>query len=129
MGKAQTEEIGGWTEIANYLGKAVRTVQRYERELGLPVRRPSGKPSGLVITTKAELNAWVGDSPPDNLAPRRVDPTTIFLPWPTSVGGISRSWCDCVKKLPKYDGNGNITTGIERVGRPVKSASVDAGAR
>jgi len=55
--------ISGWKDIANYLGKGVRTVQRYERELGLPVRRPTGKSTGSVIATKAELDAWVTASP------------------------------------------------------------------
>lgn len=52
----------GWKEIANYLGKGVRTVQRYERQMALPVRRPAGKPRGSVIATKAELDGWVGAS-------------------------------------------------------------------
>src|ERR1700723_565403 len=55
--------LSGWKEIANYLGKGVRTVQRYERELGLPVRRPAGKPRGSVVATRPELDAWVGASP------------------------------------------------------------------
>jgi hypothetical protein len=57
------EILSGWKEIANYLHKGVRTVQRYERELGLPIRRPSGGPAGSVIATKAELDAWVAASP------------------------------------------------------------------
>ncbi|HXJ89066.1 MAG TPA: hypothetical protein VMS18_19770 [Candidatus Binatia bacterium] len=55
--------LSGWKEIANYLGKGVRTVQRYELQLGLPVRRPAGKPWGSVVATKAELDAWVNASP------------------------------------------------------------------
>ncbi|HVN20196.1 MAG TPA: hypothetical protein VMU05_15535 [Dongiaceae bacterium] len=55
--------LSGWKEIASYLGKGVRTVQRYERRLGLPVRRPAGKPSGSVLATRAELDAWVSASP------------------------------------------------------------------
>jgi hypothetical protein len=56
--------LSGWKEIANYLGKGVRTVQRYERWSGLPVRRPAGMPSGgAVIATKAELDGWVKASP------------------------------------------------------------------
>ena len=38
-------------------------MQRYERELGLPVRRPAGKSTGSVVATKAELDAWVTASP------------------------------------------------------------------
>jgi len=53
----------GWKEIANYLGKGVRTVQRYERELGLPIHRPNGKSVGPVIATKVELDDWVKASP------------------------------------------------------------------
>jgi len=55
--------LSGWKDIANYLGKGVRTVQRYERHMGLPVRRPAGKPRGSVVATKAEIDAWVAASP------------------------------------------------------------------
>ena len=61
---AQSQRLlGGWEEIANYLGHGVRTVQRYERYLGLPVRRPTEQPRGSVVATKAELDAWVLASP------------------------------------------------------------------
>jgi hypothetical protein len=60
---ARLEIISGWKDIANYLGKGVRTVQRYERELGLPIRRPAGKRVGSVIATKAELDGWITASP------------------------------------------------------------------
>ena len=48
-----------WKDIANYLGKGVRTVQRYEREAGLPVRRPSARNKGLVFAWTEELDAWI----------------------------------------------------------------------
>lgn len=59
----RSQFLSGWKEIANYLGKGVRTVQRYERQMGLPVRRPAGKPWGSVVATKAELDGWVKASP------------------------------------------------------------------
>jgi hypothetical protein len=59
----QPRFLSGWKEIANYLGKGVRTVQRYERTLGLPIRRPAGTTTGSVVATKAELDAWVAASP------------------------------------------------------------------
>ena len=47
-----------WKEIASYVGKSVRTVQRWERDLGLPVRRGrSGKTVLLAVTS--ELDEWV----------------------------------------------------------------------
>jgi hypothetical protein len=57
------EILSGWKDIANYMGKGVRTVQRYERELNLPVRRPAGKSIGAVMATKGEIDAWVAASP------------------------------------------------------------------
>lgn len=56
------EILSGWKEIANYMGKGVRTVQRYEMQLGLPVHRPAGKAKGSVLTTRSELDAWIAAS-------------------------------------------------------------------
>lgn len=62
--KAETPSfLSGWKEIANYMGKGVRTVQRYEQELGLPVRRPAGQAWGSVIATRAEIDGWIQASP------------------------------------------------------------------
>ncbi len=58
-----SEVFSGWKEIAAYLGKGVRTVQRYERIMALPIRRPAGRLSGAVIATKPELEAWLAASP------------------------------------------------------------------
>jgi hypothetical protein len=60
---ARLEIFSGWKDIANYLRRGVRTVQRYERQLGLPIHRPAGKSTGAVIATKAELDGWVAAGP------------------------------------------------------------------
>ncbi len=50
-------ELKSWKEIAGYLGVTVRTAQRYEQELGLPIRRlPGGR--GRIWTPAAEIDAW-----------------------------------------------------------------------
>jgi len=51
--------LTSWKEIAAHLGKGVRTVQRWERELGLPVRRPKPKHKQIVLAFPDELNAWL----------------------------------------------------------------------
>src|SRR5215467_7164342 len=53
------EILTGWKEIANHLHRGVRTVQRYERDFGLPIRRPAAKRGSAVIATTVELDAWV----------------------------------------------------------------------
>ena len=47
-----------WKEIANYVGKGVRTVQRWERDHGFPVRRPAPD-RRIVIARTAEIDAWI----------------------------------------------------------------------
>lgn len=62
--KSQTPEVlSGWKSIARHLGMGVRTVQRYERQMGLPIRRPAGKMRGSVLATKSELDAWIAATP------------------------------------------------------------------
>lgn len=51
--------LGSWKEIAAYLGKGVRTVQRWELLHGLPVRRPKGAPRGVVYCSREELDQWL----------------------------------------------------------------------
>lgn len=50
--------LSSWKEIAGYLGKGVRTAQRWERELALPVHRPLGQDKGVVLAYPEELEAW-----------------------------------------------------------------------
>ena len=59
MAEKATQILSGWKEIANYLGKGVRTVQRYERRQHLPIHRPAGKSLSAVIAIQAELDRWV----------------------------------------------------------------------
>jgi hypothetical protein len=59
---AGLEILSGWKEIANYLGMAIRTVQRYEGDRGLPIYRPGGH-SGGVIATKNDLDGWASGGP------------------------------------------------------------------
>jgi len=55
--------LSGWKEIGKYLGKGVRTVQRYEREMGLPIHRPAGKSGAAVVAKQAELDNWITSGP------------------------------------------------------------------
>jgi hypothetical protein len=54
-----TQLLNSWKEIAAYLGRGVRTAQRWERDLSLPVRRPRGKDRSAVIAFTDELDRWM----------------------------------------------------------------------
>jgi hypothetical protein len=56
----QPSVLSSWKDIANHLGKGVRTVQRWELERGLPVRRPHGHTSkSAVLLYRDEADAWM----------------------------------------------------------------------
>jgi hypothetical protein len=52
------ERLDSWKAIAGYLDRQVRTVQRWEKEEGLPVHRLPHKKQGSVYAYKSELDAW-----------------------------------------------------------------------
>src|SRR5215469_4264684 len=51
--------LNSWKEIAAYLGRGVRTVQRWEVQLSLPVHRLHQKSRSAVIASRSELNDWL----------------------------------------------------------------------
>ena len=56
----ETPILSGWKEISLYLGKGVRTVQRWENEFGLPVRRIHDKsPKASVMAFRTEIDGWI----------------------------------------------------------------------
>lgn len=60
---AERRILNSWKEIANYLGRGVRTVQRWEAQLGLPVHRPAGKEHSAVLAFSSELDQWLDSRP------------------------------------------------------------------
>ena len=55
--------LNSWKEIASYLGRGVRTVQRWESELQLPIHRPRGKNRSAVVAFRKELDEWLKATP------------------------------------------------------------------
>jgi TolB-like protein/Tfp pilus assembly protein PilF len=50
--------LDSWKEIATYLGRDVTTVQRWERQEGMPVHRHLHHKRGSVYALSSELDAW-----------------------------------------------------------------------
>jgi len=53
-----TDRLDSWKEIAAYLNRGIRTVQRWERTHALPVHRIPHDSRGSVFAFKPELDAW-----------------------------------------------------------------------
>src|SRR5258708_2118742 len=50
--------LDSWKQIASYLERDVRTVQRWEKKEGLPVHRQIHEKLGTVYAHKSEIDAW-----------------------------------------------------------------------
>ncbi len=53
--------LSSWKEISDYLQRSRSTCQRWEVELGLPIRRFDGTPKARVFAYKAEIDRWVAE--------------------------------------------------------------------
>lgn len=51
--------LNSWKEIAVYLDREVRTVQRWEKREGLPVQRHFHSKASSVYAFKNEVDAWL----------------------------------------------------------------------
>src|SRR4026208_454179 len=94
----ERRRLDSWKEIAAYLGRGIRTVQRWEREEGLPVHRLVHDKRGNVYAQRDELAAWwesrrvtlVGQPSEDeradvpHVSPRleRITHTSSMTSWP-----------------------------------------------
>lgn len=71
--------LNSWKEIANYVGRGVRTVQRWERDLGLPVRRPRARSRSAVVAISDEIDAWLRSAPTNETVPNHSNPGPNLL--------------------------------------------------
>src|SRR5947208_8736574 len=53
-----SQRLDSWKEIASYLRRDVRTVQRWEKQEGLPIHRIQHDTQGTVFAYKSEIDAW-----------------------------------------------------------------------
>ena len=55
--------LHSWKDISRYTSRGVRTVQRYEAQLGLPVHRVAGKKRTAVMAFTDEIDHWLRTRP------------------------------------------------------------------
>jgi len=71
--------LESWGEIASYLRRDIRTVQRWEKEQGLPVRRLLIGKMGQVYAFRSELDRWMLDRQPKPTADMSAHPSEVPL--------------------------------------------------
>jgi len=84
------ERLDSWKEIAAYLKRGVRTVQRWERVAALPVRRiPSTR--GGVYAFRAELDRWWRTQSPNRAMMPALQSSTPSVPDATGSAAPSQT--------------------------------------
>lgn len=94
--KSSAAVLNSWKEIASFLNRGVRTVQRWERELQLPVHRIGKGNRSPVFAFSAEIKLWLHSnkdrvSTELNLEPRLAMTATRM---PTNTR-LKASWVRC----------------------------------
>jgi len=95
MNDPGSDRLDSWKEIAAFLSRGIRTVQRWEREEGLPVHRLVHEKRGSIYARREELAAWwesrrqtfepsTLDSTGPTVSPQleRVTRTSALTSWP-----------------------------------------------
>ena len=73
--------LNGWKEISQYLGRGVRTVQRWETLYKMPVHRPADRDRSAVVAFADDLDNWLRQTRMEG-APY-VRPTIVVMDHPT----------------------------------------------
>ncbi len=74
------QKLESWKEIAAYLNRDVRTARRWEKERGLPVRRPPGA-RPVVYALVAEIDEWLNnDANRHSSAQPAAEPVAVSVP-------------------------------------------------
>jgi len=55
--------LNSWKEVADYVGRSARTLQRWEKSWKLPMHRPAGRMRSAVIAVTSEIDDWIRQTP------------------------------------------------------------------
>jgi hypothetical protein len=80
LAQSKERKLESWGEIAAYLRREIRTVQRWEKTLGLPIRRLQVGKQSSVYAFPSELDKWYLEREPQVKEEERSDEHTPTAP-------------------------------------------------
>jgi hypothetical protein len=119
--------LNGWKQISTHIDRGVRTAQRWEALLGMPVHRPALKDRSAVVAFSDELESWLTrtatdvrnecvatDDPATN---RNNDSDAILLRALDNLSTLVRESCDLLSQMQA------LQTQLRRPRKPRRMAS------
>jgi hypothetical protein len=107
--------LTSWKEIGQYLGKGVRTVQRWERDAALPVRRPANSSTHAILAFPEELDTWTRTrmkGPGTSLVETLSKEVTAFREEATELRRrlerLENAAVSAVERLPEFSGEPDV---------------------
>lgn len=86
-GNTDSAMLNSWKEIAGYLDRGIRTVQRWEHGLHLPVHRIGSGKRSPVFANRTELNFWLSTTEVNR--PLKLPPSRLVPPPPCVRGATN----------------------------------------
>jgi len=80
------KRLDSWKDIAQYLGRDLSTVRRWEKERSLPVHRLPGASRSAIFAYADEIDAWLAGQPFEADAPHK---TPTIRRWAVAVVAIA----------------------------------------
>jgi Tol biopolymer transport system component len=119
-GRSPEDRLDSWKAIAVYLGRGVRTVQRWERDEGLPVHRLAHEKRGSVYAHRQEVDAWWES--------RRLtlsNDNTVDAPDPPRSPGLERvTWMSAATYWPALSSDGRLLAYVSDGGQAGASPQI-----
>src|SRR5829696_6743126 len=124
---AGNRRLDSWKEVAAYLGRGVRTVQRWERDEGLPVHRLAHEKRGSIYAYGHEVDAW-WESRRVTLSAERSDDdvaATRTTPAPPTLPRLDRlTWISAATFWPALSSDGRLLAYVSDGGRDGTSPQI-----